>query len=164
MAASQQREPLPESERQAMEIAFLTFKEEAMREPLKYIKHNVKSHDDDALYRLVVAHGMEYYGWYWLLVELLGNRTESCHSYDVSDEIGWNRLAHDMSCMCPMSVDKCKEFVEELSTFGLISNDHFREQKLVTITRLRRHAEEVAESIAQKKLGAWKTNRKRMFS
>ena len=154
---------MPEKERQAIESAFLTFKEEALREPLKYLKHDVKSHDDDALYRLVAKHGMDYYGWYWLLVELLGSRSESYHSYDVSDEMGWRKLAYDMSCMCDMSVDKCQDFVEELSTFGLISREHF-EHKIVTINRIRRHADEVAESIAQKKLGAWKTNRKRMFS
>ena len=150
----------PEEKRAALE-AYDRFLEEAMANPLKFLTHDNMTHADEKLSRLVAKHDMSWYGWYWLLAELLAGRND--HSYDVSDEYGWRRLAHDMSCMCDMSDEECREFVVELYAFDLISREIFDELHKVVITRIRKDANAYAEKTATKKLGAWKTNRKRTF-
>lgn len=133
-----------------------------MQEPIKYVKHDVSAHDDDALYRLTVTFGMAYYGWYWLLVELLTARRG--HYYDVSDDIGWRQLSRDMSCMSDMSIDECRDFIGNLYESGLVSKRHFDELGHVTMERILRDSRVYAEGVAKKKIGAWKTNRKRLLA
>lgn len=161
MATTRQKDQAstPE-ERQAALQAYERFLEEAMREPMKYIKHDCRAHDDEALYRLVNRHGMQWYGWYWLLAELLASRKD--HSYDVSDDAGWRRLTIDLSCMYDMSMDECKLFVAELDSVGLINHGQLSELHKVVITRIRMDANSYAEDVASKKLGAWKTNRRKL--
>ena len=151
---------MAEHDQEALD-AYDRFLEEAQREPIKYIKHDNGAHDDDALYELVNRHGMAYYGWYWLLVELLAGRKN--HYYNVGSEVGWRRLVRDMSCMCDMSVDECKAFVADLYGADLISREQYDELHRVAIMRLLRDARSYAEDVAGKKLGAWKTNRKKMM-
>lgn len=150
-----------ECERLAIQDAYSRFLEEAESDPIRFIKHDTRAHDDDALYRLTNAHGMAYYGLYWLLVELLTGRRH--HYYDVSDDAGWRRLARDMSCICDMSVEDCKQFVSDLYDYDLITREQYDELHRVSITRIGADARDYAESVASKKLGAWKTNRKKMF-
>jgi len=162
MAGRQQKQQQESQEsREAAMEAYERFLEEARGEPIKYLKHDTKAHDDEALYRLVAEHGMEWYGWYWLLVELLASRKG--HSYDVSDDAGWRRLAHDMSCMADISVDDCQLLVMQLAHLELVDRDYLSELHKVSIRRVRHDAESYAEEVAKKKLGAWKTNRRRMF-
>lgn len=150
-----------DAEKLAAQDAYERFVEEAESDPIRFIKHDTRSHDDEALYRLTNRHGMEIYGWYWLLVELLTGRKH--HYYDVSDEAGWRRLSRDMSCMCDMSVDECKSFIANLYGAGLINREQYDELHRVTITRILADAKAYAESVAGKKIGAWKTNRKKVF-
>ena len=159
MAATKPTET-PEERKQALE-AYYRFLEEAQGEPIKYLRHDNRSHDDEALYRLVNKHGMSWYGWYWLLAELLAARKN--HSYDVSDDAGWRRLARDMSCLCDMSIDECREFIAELYAYDLIHREQYDEMHQIVITRIRRDATSYAEDVAGKRLGAWKTNRKRLL-
>ena len=118
------------------EAAYARFLEEAQNEPIKYIKHDHRAHDDEALYELVNEHGMAYYGWYWLLVELLAGRRY--HYYSVATETGWRRLARDMSCMCDVSVEDCKRFIADLYEADLIIREQFDELHRVAIMRLLR--------------------------
>ena len=150
-----------DAEKLAAQDAYERFVEEAESDPIRFIKHDTRSHDDEALYRLTNRHGMEIYGWYWLLVELLTGRKH--HYYDVSDEAGWRRLSRDMSCMCDMSVDECKSFIANLYGAGLINREQYDELHRVTITRILADAKAYAESVAGKKIGAWKTNRRKVF-
>lgn len=159
MAAAKQ--PETDAERQAAQWAYDEFLERAKSDPIKYIKHDVRAHDDEALYRLTYEHGMAYYGLYWLLVELLTGRKD--HYYDVSDDAGWRRLARDMGCICDMSVEECRTFIGDLYKAELISREHFDELHKVCIKRVNKHANELAEASAAKAFGAWKTNRKRML-
>lgn len=149
-----------DADREAAQLAYAEFLERAMSEPVKFIKHDSRAHDDEALYRLANAHGMAYYGWYWLLVELLTGRKH--HYYDVSDDAGWRRLARDMSCICDMSTDECKVFIMDLHQYGLINTEQFDELGRVLITRVMADAKTYAETVASKQLGAWKTNRRKL--
>ena len=149
-----------DAERQAAQEAYNEFLERAMTDPVKFVKHDARAHDDEALYRLANTYGMEYYGWYWLLVELLTGRKH--HYYDVSDKAGWRRLANDMSCICDMSVDDCQVFITRLGKYQLINNDMLHELQRVSITRVLVDAKSYAETVASKQLGAWKTNRKKL--
>ena len=150
-----------DAEKLAAQDAYERFVEEAESDPIRFIKHDTRSHDDEALYRLTNRLGMSVYGWYWLLVELLTGRKH--HYYDVSDEAGWRRLSRDMSCMCDMSVDECKSFIANLYGAGLINREQYDELHRVTITRILADAKAYAESVAGKKIGAWKTNRRKVF-
>ena len=150
-----------EDEKLAALDAYERFLEEASSDPIRFIKHDTRAHDDEALYRLANRQGMALYGWYWLLVELLTGRKH--HYYDVSDNAGWRRLARDMSCICDMGVDECKTFVADLYGAGLINREQYDELHRVTITRILVDARAYAESVASKKIGAWKTNRKKVF-
>lgn len=150
-----------DAEKQAAEDAYARFMEEAESDPIRFIKHDTRAHDDEALYRLANRKGMALYGWYWLLVELLTGRKH--HYYDVSDDAGWRRLARDMSCICDMGTDECKEFIAELYNASLINREQYDELQRVTITRILADARAYAESVASKKIGAWKTNRKKVF-
>ena len=149
-----------DAEKLAAQDAYDEFLERAMSDPIKFIKHDTRSHDDEALYRLTNMRGMELYGWYWLLVELLTGRKH--HYYDVSDSAGWRRLARDMSCICDMSVDECKSFIADLYGAGLINREQYDELHRVTITRILADAKTYAEAVAMKQLAAWKMNRKKM--
>lgn len=150
-----------ERERLAMQDAYDRFYEEAESDPIRFIKHDTRAHDDEALYRLANRQGMATYGWYWLLVELLTGRKH--HYYDVSDDAGWRRLSRDMSCICDMSVEECQKFIADLYNADLINREQYDELHRVTITRILTDAMAYAESVASKKMGAWKTNRKKMF-
>lgn len=149
-----------EAEKLAAEDAYNEFLERAMSDPIKFIKHDARAHDDEALYRLANRKGMALYGWYWLLVELLTGRKH--HYYDVSDDAGWRRLARDMSCICDMGTDECKEFIAELYNASLINREQYDELQRVTITRILADAKTYAEAVAIKQLAAWKMNRKKM--
>lgn len=151
--------PQDDTDKQAAQEAYEGFFERALSEPMRYLKHESNAHDDDELYRMVHDNGMAYYGWYWLLVELLVGRRY--HYYDVSDDAGWRRLAHDMSCMRDMSVDDCKTFVNELYNYDLINREQLTELSRLTITHILVDANDYAKEVARKQLGAWKTNRKR---
>jgi hypothetical protein len=149
-----------EAERLAAKEAYDEFFDAAMSEPIKYLKHDTNSHEDDKLYRLVSMHGMSYYGMYWVLSENVAKRKG--HYYDVSDEVGWKKLARDMSCLCDVTVDQCKRFVGALYDLGLIIPEQYDELHRVAIMRIMRDAYKYAESVAGRKLGAWKTNRKKL--
>jgi len=149
-----------EDEKRAAVDAFNEFRDAAASEPVKYFKHDTDAHDDEALYRLANAGGMAYYGLYWLLVELLYGRKK--HYYDVSDSAGWRRLAYDMSCICDMDVDECKTFIADLYGADLISRKQYDELGRVTMERVLRDTLTYAEEVASKKLGAWKTNRRKL--
>ena len=142
--------------------AYERFLEQEQDKPLRYITHDNRAHDDEALYRLTAEHGMGYYGLYWLLIELLANRKG--HYYDVSDELGWRRLARDMSCMCDMDIGGCKRFIADLYGAGLIIREQYDELHRVASKRLLADAMACAEEVASKRIGAWKTNRKKMLS
>ena len=130
------------------------FMDEAMRSSVPHVFHDSSAHRDASLRRLVRDGGMAAYGRYWLLVELL--TSSPAHRYDVSDEFGWEMLAQDMSWLEPMTVDECKAFVGQLYHYDLISRDHYDELSQLLITRVIRDIQNYADSVARKKLGAWK--------
>lgn len=130
------------------------FMDEAMRSSVPHVFHDSSAHRDASLRRLVREGGMAAYGRYWLLIELL--TSSPAHRYDVSDEFGWEMLAQDMSRLEPMTVDECKAFVGQLYHYDLISRDHYDELSQLLITRVIRDIQNYADSVARKKLGAWK--------
>ena len=143
------------------EEAYERFLEEAQREPIKYLKHDTSAHDDVALARMVAERGLAYLGLYWILAEHLGDRKD--HDYPVADELGWRFLAHDLGCMCDVTIDDAKQFVATLYQYGLIDREYYDELHKVSIKRIRMDAIDYAEGVARKKLGAWKTNHKQLF-
>ena len=129
------------------------FMDEAMHSSVPHVFHDSCAHRDAGLRRLVRDGGMAAYGRYWLLVELLTGLPS--HQYEVTDEVGWELLARDMSALDPTGVDECKEFVLRLLALGLVDKDAYGEG-IVSIARVWKDVFKYAEGTAKKKLGAWK--------
>lgn len=138
---------------------FNQFLDEFRRKPLDYVRHDANARCDKALRRATIEHGMAFLGSWWVLVELLSACAE--HEYDVRDETGWQLFAADMStCGKSWSVDECKTFCDQLSTYGLINAELYSRGK-VTNNRICREVEGYANAAAGKKLGSWKACRSR---
>lgn len=139
------------------------YEQEALLDPMTYVPHDTNAHLDDAMRAIVTAcddphDGLAMGYKYWCLMELLAARKG--HLYDVSSERGWVFLAIDMStCGVVVTVDECREMVELFVGVGLLSKDVYEEAQHVVSERVCRNAERYAKSVADKKIGAWKTNR-----
>ena len=139
------------------------FEQEALLEPMEYFPHDNNAHLDDAM-RLVVtscdspSEGLAMGYKYWCLMELLTARKG--HLYDVSTDQGWRFLSIDMStCGVVVDVDQCKELVSLLLAAGLLSRAAYDEAHHVLSERVCHNAAQYAKRTADKKIGAWKTNR-----
>lgn len=137
------------------------FTDEARKNPLRFLQHDVNAHEDDAICEMVELLGIGSYGRYWQLMELLARRSQHC--YDVSDRRGWRKLSIDMSSLEDFSVDECQEFVRTLCGLGLLSDESFREFGTVCSERLSREVERYAEETASKKLGGWNRTRRNLL-
>ena len=121
---------------------------EGMEMPLKYLVHDVGAHRDAALMELRDEHGMEAYGRYWLLMEVIAERRG--HRVDVKRPNGWARLARDLELEGP---DEARAFVERLLELNLVSRASYA-RGLVAVNRIDRTAEEAARDYASGKVGA----------
>lgn len=143
-------EPTPEelAERQARYDAFMA--EEILR-PMEYFKHDADARDDPKLQDLRDELGMEGYGRYWILVEVLAGREG--HAYEVEDRATgrdrWRRLAQELEC----GEDEAKSFISKLDELRLIDRELYRERGKVSIERLARNAYEAAEYVARRRMG-----------
>lgn len=143
---------LDERERQVYEGYF----DDAFDEPLDYFRHDTDAHRDSSLRRLVMERGKAAGYDYWVLVECVA--AIEGHAYFVRDDDGWTMLALDMSASgCPMAVEECREFVNALATYGLVSADMLCDGK-VMIERTSKEAARWATAKASKQLAAWRTN------
>ena len=128
--------------------------EEVLR-PMDYFKHDADAHADPKLCDLRDIAGMEGFGRYWLLVEVLAGREG--HAYEVEDRATgrdrWRRFAAELEC--DGGVAEAKSFVAALEELGLIDSELLHERGKVGIERLARNAYEMAEATAARKLGAW---------
>lgn len=130
------------------------FRDRARAEPLDWFKHDSNARNDDGLRRLVVGRGMEAYGRYWWLIELLAARKE--HYITVDSELDWRILARDMSSPVEdIGVDECRGFIRALAQLGLIDRECFEESHRIINNRICRNAHELAESTAQSMFKGW---------
>ncbi len=159
------RKPVQLSTEEIAEInaQYHEYEQEALLEPMTYVPHDTNAHLDDAMRAIVTACDSPHDGLamgykYWCLMELLAARKG--HLYDVSTERGWQFLSIDMStCGVVVSVEECMELVGLLVSVGLLAADVFTESHHVVSERVCRNAERYAKSVADKRIGAWKTNR-----
>ena len=129
--------------------AYQRYYEEALGEPLDWVRHDSNARTDDALEALRDELGFDGYGRWWLLVELLSARKG--HGYDIGRAHGWEHLARDME----WEVEPTKTFVAWLLDHGLLSRESFEAFDMVRSERIMRNAHEYAEGVAAKRLGGW---------
>lgn len=129
--------------------------DKARKEPIKYVKHDVDAHYDDALLDLCMANGIAAYGMYWLLVENLTAR--ETHFYSLQNEAGKFAFHRDMSAFGEVPIGDCMAFVEQLAERGLIDTELWEEKKTIIINRVCVDAENVAMELAKKMFGAYQT-------
>lgn len=155
--------PLSDEELAEINEQYHVYEQEALLEPMSFVPHDTDAHLDDAMRAVVTAvpdhdAGLAMGYKYWCLMELLAARKG--HMYDVSTEQGWTFLSIDMStCGVVVGVEECRSLVETLAGVGLLSQDVYRESGRVMSERVCRNAQRFAKGIADKKIGAWKTNR-----
>lgn len=71
-----------------------------------YFKHDCNARHDPKIKSLIKRYGIEGYGRYWILIEMLREET----TYKLEDKIFiWEALAEQMHC----EVDKVKKFVHD---------------------------------------------------
>ena len=156
MAMARKVRPLTEDEQAKLD----EFREQAKADPLDWFKHDNDAHTDEGVRLLIAARGMEAYGLYWCLMEVLAARKNHC--YDVSTELGWQFLAKDMSPGVEvMGVDECMGFIRALAEHGLIDRECLEESGHVISNRICRNAAERNESTAQNKFKGWRSGRAR---
>lgn len=149
---------LSDMELERYERAYEAAYQEHLQKPMEFFPHDSDAHRDDALRRLVMEHGMAFYGRWWLLVELL--TAKKGHAYDVGDETGWRLLSMDMSALCPMGPGECREFVAELAGHGLLDAEMLGEGKVVS-ARVCRNTSYASEIAARRAAGGAKGGRPR---
>lgn len=132
--------------------------QQALGEPMKYIRHDTNAHEDTALLSLCLENGHAAYGLYWLLVESITAREQ--HFYDLSTDVGLFSFRRDLSALGEVDENQCIEFADALAGKGLIDKAVWEESRRVVIDRVLRDAETYAKGIASRKIGAAKTNRK----
>ena len=137
--------------------------QEAYQKPLKYLHHDTGAHVDDEMRLLAyTTGGLEAYGRYWVLMELLASRKG--HLYDVSDETGWMFLASDMStCGVSIDADACRELVEALVRFDKLDREAYEGSHHIVSGRVSRQAAAYAEEYATSKAAGVKSARKRQM-
>ena len=153
---------LTEDEIAEVNAQYHQYVHEARLEPMDYVTHDTNARLDDSLRALVTScdtptEGLAMGYRYWCLMELLASRKG--HMYDVSTTFGWTLMAIDMSgAGVPTSEDDCRELVRALLGVGLLSGDAYAESRVMS-ERICRNAERYAKGVADKKIGAYKTNR-----
>lgn len=126
--------------------------------PLDYVRHDANARFDEELRKATARYGMEFYGSWWLLVELLSG--DKRHFYPVHDEDDWRLFAIDMSTGGVLwTVEKCKEFCDRLAEHRLIDPESYERGKVIN-NRICKEVDKYATAAAGKALGSWKTNRK----
>lgn len=136
------------------------FREQAKADPLDWFRHDNNAHTDEGMRLIIAEHGMQAYGLYWVLMELLAARKG--HYYDVSTDLGWQFLAKDMSPGVEvMGVEECRDFVEMLARYGKIDRECLEESGHIICNRICRNAAERNESTAQNKFKGWRSGRAR---
>lgn len=134
--------------------------DDAKKEPIKYIRHDVNAHADDALLDLCLCNGIAAYGMYWLLSEKLMEREG--HYYDLSTTSGAYAFRRDMSALGDVTMEECESFVDQLAERGLVAREWWLEDRKVAIGRILRDSEDIASKLASRRLGAVKTNERKL--
>lgn len=128
--------------------------------PLDYVRHDSDARLDDALRAIVMTHGVDYLGMYWVLVECLC--TKKGHMYDVSDDMGLMKLALDMStCGCMFTPDEVGDFVGVLAENGLIDGEVYEHSGRVVSERVLKECRGYAQAVAAKRVGGIVSGRSR---
>lgn len=127
---------------------FSDYYQEALSEPMKWVRLDTDFLNDPKVQRLaVVGGGWEAVGKYVGLITRLG--IADGRSYDLSDELGWRFLAAAMVCGGTiMDGDELRGFVSTLYDLKLIDRDMWDESRKLAMPRLMREAEKMAKDVA----------------
>lgn len=156
MVAAQKtrKKELSEQERHERDDAYNEFKAKALTEPLDWFKHDTNARVDEKVRYMIAERGLEWYGLWWVLVELLYQ--QKGHIYDVSTDIGWRMLALDISsCGIFFDIDKTKEAMNVFVHYGLLDKVSFNEFSHVTNARVLDIVDEIASGKATLQIKGW---------
>jgi len=115
-----------------------------------YFKHDANARHDPKIHALIKAYGIEGYGRYWIILEIL---RESSH-YRLEDKpYVWGSLAQQMLC----SVEDVKVFIKDcIEKFELLTTDQgfiYSSPFLLRMMKL----DEIREK--RSKAGSWDRNK-----
>lgn len=134
---------------QAERDMFERFHAEETAKPMKYLQWETCFMDNDAIRVLRDAHGWEYVGYYVALCCILAKRKD--HVYPIRTDAELYYLSHDMW----VDVDTMRAILKVLVEVELIDAEMLERGKVFS-RRVAKEATKQGDSIAPKRLGAWK--------
>lgn len=117
---------------------------------MKWFKHDTDARQDFKIKRLIRRFGMEGYGVYWSIIELLAFETKAQVEGDV--QLSLERYpVEDISLDLGVSMDKTTEILEFMAVVGLIDAESYR-SNILSCKALAKRCDEYTEK-RRKKLG-----------
>lgn len=86
-----------------------------------YFPHDSNARHDPKILAMITVYGMEGYGWYWVIIEMLREQKE--YRYSLKPKYALNSLAKELST----SVEECQNFIDDcVEEFDLfyMEDDH----------------------------------------
>lgn len=114
--------------------------------PLRYFSHDTDASNDEKCKRLLIVGGVEAYGRWWLLCELLGKTV--AHIAPFTDALDKAYVAGELRC----SVEEAEDFCETCARIGLINPELFEQGKIAS-ERMNRNALKKAQKAAAGQAG-----------
>ncbi len=87
------------------------------KDPHNYFKHDSNAHDDIKIKAIIKKYGLEGYGRYWYLVEIL--REQEAYKIELSEE-NYESLAEGMKC----ETNQAKDYINYLIKVKLLLNSN----------------------------------------
>ena len=89
-----------------------------MSKDVFYFPHDYNSRRDPKIVAMISVHGMQGYGWYWTIIEVL--REQADYRYSIKGKYAMNSLSAEMRC----TPEEAVEFVDDcVNEFDLLSSD-----------------------------------------
>jgi len=104
---------------------------------MKYFRHYCNAHENPNLGVLIDDWGVEGYGRYWILVELVGEQVSKSNlSYAYQTSNGNPVLLGIIARLLRMHAQRLCKFCDYLATHRLIDKKAWEEKKLIYIPKL----------------------------
>jgi len=112
-----------------------------------YFPHDSNARHDPKIIAMTAVYGMEGYGWYWVIVEML--REQDGYRYSFDSKYALNSMARELG----IDHEKCKEFIDDcIDEFELfLMEDNCLscpslDKRMVRLDKRRAHAKKAANA------------------
>lgn len=113
---------------------------------MKYLQHDVDASEDPKCAALIDELGVEAYGRYWLMLEVMARASSPCI------DLGRRGASRALQRALRIDADGLRDFLHDLAEFGLIAPDRL-EAGMVESDSFCRRREKMEEDFANGKKG-----------